>query len=269
MKQITKITRQKNNDQRYNIFINEEYAFAVDEAVLIQFELKKGKVLDEFDMGEIAYEEEIRKAFNKALGFLSFQMRSEHEVKEKLKKLEFGEAVILEAIQKLYQYGFLNDEAYSKALLETKKKTQKKGPRAIAQDMQKKGIDKALQQQVLTQYSEEQQVDIALALAEKLVRSETKKTPTQVKQKIQDLLLRKGYSFAIITTVLDNITLKRDDDEWTALIDGQGEKLWRKYAAKYEGYDLRMRVKQGLYQKGFPMDVIDQFIEQKENEHNE
>lgn len=38
MKQITKITRQKNNDERYNIYINEEYAFAVDEAVLIQFE---------------------------------------------------------------------------------------------------------------------------------------------------------------------------------------------------------------------------------------
>lgn len=84
MKKITKITRQKNNDERYNIFLDEEYAFAVDEAVLIQFELKKGKVLDEFDIGDITYEEEIRKAFNKALQFLSFQMRSEHEVKEKL-----------------------------------------------------------------------------------------------------------------------------------------------------------------------------------------
>lgn len=269
MKQITKITRQKNNDERYNVYINEEYAFAVDEAVLIQFELKKGKVLDEFDMGDIAYEEEIRKAFNKALQFLSFQMRSEHEVKEKLKKLEFGEAVILEAVQKLYQYGFLNDEAYSKALLETKKKTQKKGPRAIAQDMQKKGIDKQLQQQVLMQYDEQQQQDIALTLAEKLARSEHKKTPTQVKQKIQDLLLRKGYSFAIITAVLDNITLERDEDAWTTLVEVQGEKLWRKYAAKFEGYDLRMRVKQGLYQKGFPSEVIDAFIEQKEHEEHE
>ncbi|MEE1131066.1 MAG: recombination regulator RecX [Caryophanon sp.] len=269
MKKITKITRQKNNEQRYNIFLDEQYAFAVDEAVLVQFEMKKGKILDEFELGDITYEEEIRKAFNKALQFLGFQMRSEHEVKEKLLAQGFGEAVILEAIQKLYHYKFLDDAAYSKALLETKKKTQKKGPRAIAQDMHKKGIDKELQQQVLQQYSEQEQIDVAMQLAEKLVRSETKKTPMQLKQKIQDLLLRKGYSFAIITSVVENIKLERQDDDWDTLIAGQGEKVWRKYAAKYEGYDLRMRTKQALYQKGFPGEVIDAFIEQKEHEEHE
>ncbi|MBS7344615.1 MAG: recombination regulator RecX [Caryophanon sp.] len=269
MKKITKITRQKNNDERYNIFLDEEYAFAVDEAVLIQFELKKGKVLDEFDIGDITYEEEIRKAFNKALQFLSFQMRSEHEVKEKLLAQGFGEAVILEAIQKLYRYNFLDDAAYSKALLETKKKTQKKGPRAIAQDMHKKGIDQQLQQQVLSDYSEQEQINVATQLAEKVVRGETKKTPMQLKQKIQDLLLRKGYSFAIITSVIENIQIEREGDDWEALIEQQGEKVWRKYSAKYEGYDLRMRTKQALYQKGFPTEVIDAFIDQKEQQEHE
>lgn len=269
MKKITKITRQKNNEERYNIFLDDEYAFAVDEAVLIQFELRKGKVLDEFDIGDIAYEEEVRKAFNKALQFLSFQMRSEQEVKDKLLAQEFGEAVILEAIQKLYHYKFLDDAAYSVALLETKKKTQKKGPRAIAQDLHKKGIDKELQQQVLDSYSEEEQRAIAMQLAEKVVRSEKKKTPVQLKQKIQDLLLRKGYSFAIITSVLENISLERHEDDWDDLIVQQGDKLWRKYVAKYEGYDLRMRMKQALYQKGFPTEVIDAFIDKKEKEEYE
>lgn len=126
MRMITKIARQKNNPERYNIYLNEEYAFPVDEAILIQFGLTKGKVLDEFEIQEIAYEDEIRKAFNKGLNFLSYQMRSEHEVKKKLLALEFGEAVVLEAIQKLKSYGFINDENYSKALLNTKKATMKK-----------------------------------------------------------------------------------------------------------------------------------------------
>ena len=46
MRMITKIARQKNNPERYNIYLNEEYAFPVDEAILIQFGLTKGKVLD-------------------------------------------------------------------------------------------------------------------------------------------------------------------------------------------------------------------------------
>lgn len=125
MQVITKITRQK-NQERYNIYLNDEYAFSVDESTLIKFGLTKGKILDPFEMDEIAYEDEIAKAFNRALHFLSYQMRSEFEVKKKLLDAGFGESVVLEAIQKLKKLGFLNDESYSKALLETKKKPPKK-----------------------------------------------------------------------------------------------------------------------------------------------
>jgi len=266
MRIITKIARQKNNPERYNIYLNEEYAFPIDEAILIQFGLTKGKVLEEFDIQEIAYEDEIRKAFNKALNFLSYQMRSEHEVKKKLLTLEFGEAVILEAIQKLKSYGFLNDETYSKALLDTKKATMKKGPKAIRQDLIKKGIDKDLQDEVLATFSHEEQVKLATQLAEKVVRSEKKKTPTQIKAKIQDFLMRKGYSFTVVDEVLSQIVIEQEEDEWQQLLDVQGEKIWKKYASKYTGYERKMKIKQALYQKGFPIEVIDRFIEEKENE---
>lgn len=263
---ISKITRQKNNPERYNIYLNEEYAFAVDEGILIKFGLTKDKVLEQTDVDEMVYEDGIAKAFNKALGYLSFQMRSEYEVKKKLLDAGHGEAVVLEAIRKLERLGFLNDESFSKALLETKKKSAKKGPRAIQQDLMKKGIDKKLQEQVLGSYSHEDQVKIAMELAEKQVRAGDKKTPTQVKQKIQDVLMRKGYSFAIIKEVLDQIKFEREDDEWQDMIQLQGDKIWRKYAAKFTGSERRNKVKQTLYQKGFPIEVINHFIEQKENE---
>ena len=72
MQVITKIGRQKNNQERYNIYLNEEYAFAVDEGTLIKFGLQKGKVLEQIEIDEIQYEDEIAKAFNKALNFLSY-----------------------------------------------------------------------------------------------------------------------------------------------------------------------------------------------------
>ena len=49
---ITKITTQKKNKERYNIFMDEgkgeQYAFSVDEAVLIKYQLKKGMELMTF-----------------------------------------------------------------------------------------------------------------------------------------------------------------------------------------------------------------------------
>ena len=266
MKVITKITRQKNNQERYNIYLDEEYAFAVDEGILIKFGLMKGKTLEQFDIDEINYEDEIAKAFNKALHFLSFQMRSEYEVKKKLLDAGHGEAVVLEAVRKLESLGFLNDQTYSKALLETKKRTLKKGPRAIRQDLKKKGIDKSLQDEVLETFTEEEQLEIAMQLAEKEVRAGSRRTPMQLKQKIQDVLMRKGYSFGIVSDVLERIELERKDDEWEELISSQGEKIWRKFASRLSGAERNLKVKQALYQKGFPIEVINRFIEEKEQE---
>ncbi len=42
MPNITKITTQKKRKDRYNIFVDEKYAFSVDEEVLLKFHLKKG-----------------------------------------------------------------------------------------------------------------------------------------------------------------------------------------------------------------------------------
>lgn len=40
---ITKISTQKKNTERFNIFLDEKYAFSVDADVLVRFDLKKGK----------------------------------------------------------------------------------------------------------------------------------------------------------------------------------------------------------------------------------
>ena len=64
---ITKITQQKKDKERYNIFLDEKYAFSVHESVLVKFELTKGMTLEDWSVDEMVYEDEIRKAFNRAL----------------------------------------------------------------------------------------------------------------------------------------------------------------------------------------------------------
>lgn len=266
---ITKIGRQKNNKERYNLYLDEKYAFSVDEAVLIKYQLSKGKVMEGFTIDEIVFDDEVRKAYNKAINFLSYRMRSEHEVKKKLQMNEFGEAVILEAVRKLYEHGFLNDESFTKALVATQKKNSKRGPAAIRQELKKKGIEKDLQEEVLATYSEDEQLTIARTLTEKIIKQNADKTPRQIKQKVQDALQRKGYNFSIISQAIDSFELDKEQDEWEDIIAGQGDKVWRKYASKYSGYDLKKRVKTALYQKGFPGEQIDLYIEKKELEQQD
>lgn len=263
---ISKITQGKKNPERYNIFFEDKYAFSVDEAVLIKHQLTKGKELDQWTIEEINFEDEVRKAYNKALYYLGFRMRSEGEVRQKLKEKEYGDAVIDEAIKKLYAHKFLDDQQFSEALMRTQINSGKKGPRAIQQDMQKRGIDKQMQKDVLDSYSEEEQLEIAKGLAEKIAIKEKMKTPSQIHQKINDNLMRKGYNYSLIKLAIEGLDLEKNDDEWTDIVTEQGDKLWRKHSSKLTGYDLKSKVKQGLYQKGFPGEVINDYLDKKELE---
>lgn len=263
---ITKITQQKRDSERFNIFVDGRYAFSVHESVLVKFALTKGMTLDDWVLDEVVYEDEIEKAFNRALHYLAFRMRSEMEVKKKLLSLEFGESVVLEAIVKLKRLGFLNDEAFSEALVQTEKNASRKGPRAIRQALYQKGISKELQEQALAIYSEEDQLGNALKLAEKTIQANQKLPPAQVKQKIQGALLRKGFSYDQVSDVLNRVTIERDEEEWQAITKSIGEKAWRRYSSKFSDYELEQRVKQSMYQKGIPFDQIDWFLEQKRDE---
>lgn len=64
---ITKISTQKKNTERFNIFLDDKYAFSVDADVLVKFELKKGKELDDLDIIEIQYGDEVKKGDRKSV----------------------------------------------------------------------------------------------------------------------------------------------------------------------------------------------------------
>lgn len=266
---ITKITQQKRDTERFNIFLDKEYAFSVHESVLVKFGLTKGMTLDDWSVEDMVYQDEIEKAFNRALHYLGFRMRSEYEVKQKLLESGYGEAVILEATVKLRRLGFLNDETFSKALLETQKKTSGQGPRAIQQRLHQKGISKELQEQVLSEYSADEQIDVARKMAEKEARKNRTESPRQKETRIHNALMRKGYSYDVIQEALSFIELDIDEEEWDEVTSTIGEKAWRRYASKYEGFELHNRVKRSMYQKGIPFDKIDMFIEKKELEQDE
>ena len=139
MPTITKITTQKKRTDRYNIFLDEKYAFSVDEAVLLKFQLQKGKEIDSFVLSQIQFQDEIQKAYSLALGYLSYRMRSEAEVRLFLQKKEMEEPIINEVIHKLYTFNYLNDLDFAKAYVRTHVNGGNKGPITLKARIKRKG----------------------------------------------------------------------------------------------------------------------------------
>ena len=103
---IAKITTQKKNTERFNIFLKngkgeEEYGFSVDQNVLIKFQLKKGLEIDELAIEELQFADDVKKATNVALNYLSHRMRSKKEIISHLKTKEIEGPIIHEVLHKL------------------------------------------------------------------------------------------------------------------------------------------------------------------------
>jgi len=259
---ITKITTQKKNKERYNIFLDEgkgeQYAFSVDEAVLVKFQLKKGMELDEFSITEIHYEDDIRKAYNLALHYLTRRIRSESEVRAYLGEKEIDEPIIQEAIIKLYEYQFLNDEQYAIAYVRTQMNTTDKGTVLIRSELKERGISENYIALALKEYPYDLQLEKAKILCEKAAQKNQKDSERVLKTKLEQKLIRKGFSFDIITNAIESTNLERTEDGMEAL-RYQAEKLQRKYVNE-TGYAYEQKMKSALYRKGFSLEQIEAYL---------
>lgn len=269
MPTISKITTQKSSEERFNVFLNdgkgEKFAFSVDQNVLLKFGLKKGLELDEMEILEIQYGDSVKKAFNKAIEFLGFRMRSEKETADMLLKKEYPESVVTEVIHQLRHYKYVNDSEFADAFVRTHWKTGGKGPGVIKRELSLKGIDKATAEKALEQYTKEDQIEQAMVHAEKTVRKEAKSSTVQTKQKIEQALLRKGFNFDVISIVTEEMTYENNEDEEYQSLVKQAEKLQRKYA-KEKPSAYRLKMKQALYRKGFQIDMIERFLNEEEEQ---
>lgn len=265
---IVRITTQNNNKERFSIYIDqgngEEYGFSVDQDVLIEFQLRKGKELTEDELKEILYKDEIKKAFNLTLNFLSYRMRSEKEIRDYLLKKSFHEDVVAVVIYKLRNNQYVNDLEFAKSFVHSRVFNTTKGPLMIRQELQQKGISEKLIQESLEEFPEEKQLEIAMQFAQKNTKQKKALSDYQIKQKIGQALMARGFPQLIVKTVIAELVIEKDEEEQLAAVASQGEKAYRKYSNKYEGWELEQKVKQYLYQRGFTSDDIEAFINRRE-----
>lgn len=266
MKKITRITTQQKNKNRFNIFLDdgsgEAYAFSVDEAILIEFRLRKGMELDESEINAITQKEQLHQFYTQSIHFLSYRMRTEKEIIDYLKKKEVEPVYIDEIIGRLTNEKLINDREFAEMFVRTRINTSTKGPKMIEQELREKGVRAAIIADVIQLYSDEIQCNKVHKLIDKKLKQSSKHAFRKRMDQIQANLTQKGFSKEIIAEVAAAFSDEKDEDaEWDAVVF-QGEKLVRKYEGKLEGFELKRKLKEGLYRKGFSFDLIERFIEE-------
>ncbi|RPF50550.1 recombination regulator RecX [Aquisalibacillus elongatus] len=267
---ISKITTQKKNKSRYNIFQNvngkDEYVFSLHEDLLIRHYIRKGMELSDEQIQDIKKEDAIYQYYTLSINYLSYRMRAKSEIAQYLKKKEATEEAIEIVLKKLEEERLVNDLQFSKAYVRTKMNTSNKGPNKIKQELIMKQIPEVYIEEALAEYTAEKEVEKIIKQMEKKLSGNRKKSFQQQLMQMKQSLMQKGFTHGAIETAAQEVDLSVDEDEEMDALRYQGEKLWNKHARKHEGFQLKQKVLGSLYQKGFQMDLIQRFIDEKEEE---
>ncbi len=170
---VTRISKGKG--PFYRVDLSEGEALQVSEDVLVRYRLLKGRELDEETIQEIKKSSGADFGFHLAMNYLSYQLRSEKEIRTYLKEKEILQEDRNKIVARLKELDLVDDLVYGESYVRTNMRLSDKGPKKLAQQMQQKGLQPEIIEQALSQYTFEDQVQNAHQTAEKAFGKITEK----------------------------------------------------------------------------------------------
>lgn len=142
--------------------------------------------------------EEAKKAREKAVYYLQFSGKTEHELRKKLAEQEFSPASVDSAIEFVKKYRYLDDEDYARRFVE--RNGNKKSRKQMVYELTQKGVSRDILDSVLEDMEVDEESQILALLGKKNYSGED--ASKEEKQRISAYLARKGFSYDSISAAL-------------------------------------------------------------------
>ena len=211
MKKITKIEYQKNNKDRVNIHLDDEFKFGIDLNIMIKYKLSKNMELDDGFISDILIQEQKTKAYNYAISVLSRASRSEKQLTQKMSSKGYDEELINVTLDKLKLNKYIDDDDYSERFISDKINFLKYGKRKIKEALYNKGIAREIIDEKLSLISNDDEFKRAYELAEKKLKSLADEEPVKKKIKLSNFLINKGFEYDTVKKAISKL-LNTDND---------------------------------------------------------
>lgn len=209
---ITEISQQKNNKERFNLYVDDSFLCGISSSTIAKENLYKGMEIDERRMENILKSDLENRVFDRVAENLSKSPKTELQVKRYMSELLFKKSgkwfskdINIEekelkenVLNRLKEYNFLNDEAYARMFVESRIRNKPRGKMILINELRVKGISKEMAQRVCDEL-----VDDEFSLLRRIYTKKYGDEPISYHdtKKIQ-FLQRKGFSWDLIQKIL-------------------------------------------------------------------
>ena len=240
----------------YVLLILEEEKIMISIETFFKYGIGKLKGLDENLYQTLKEDERLLKAYRGCLRKLSMRDHSIRQINDYLLKYGLNASEINTIIDKLKQYGLLDDDKYTQSRINYLNNSLI-SRKQIKTKLKKDGIS----DEMIEKYLDNDDEDYAKAVktAQKYSQTQRNSSTRMKKQKVLTYLLNAGFSYENSKNAVDSLEIKSENE--LELLGKEYQKALKKYEKKYSDYELKQKIYAYLLNKGFNSDDIKTVME--------
>lgn len=189
--------------RRSKVILDEDFTLVLYKGELKRFGIEEGKPFSRDTYQEILDEILLKRARERVLYLLKSSDKTELELRRKLQAGGYPQEAVDYAIGFLKEHRYIDDQNYGRRYVEFY--SERKSERQIRYELQKKGLDRELIQEILKEQPVNEEDQIRAYVRKKHMDPE--KMNGKERRKLIAALGRKGFSFDVISRVLGSIRI--------------------------------------------------------------
>lgn len=146
------------------------------------------------------------------LDALTGRARSRQELADKLAKKDVPADLAEALLDRFTEVGLIDDAAFARLWVEGRHRSRGLAPRALAQELRRKGIDDDVAREAIDELDEDSQRSAARALVERKARSLQRVDTATATRRLVGMLARKGYPSGLAFAVVREVLSERGED---------------------------------------------------------
>jgi len=200
MARITGIEPQAKHANRFNIYLDDEFALGL--SALLAAKLRVGQEIAEEELRALEREEAFETGYEKALRFLEARPRSSTEVRQRLITKKIAGDTIDRVLERLTGAGLLDDVAFAKYWVENRETFRPRAGRALKFELKRKGVPDATIAKAIGKIDESDSAYRAgVAKAQRWSALERR----EFREKLTAFLLRRGFSYGVVKPAVEKL----------------------------------------------------------------
>lgn len=195
----------------YKLELEGGLTFFLNCALVADYDLCEGGEMDAELLGKLQHADRMRKAKKRALYLLGSRMYCSGELYKKLLPT-YGEEASRAAVDSMQEYGYIDDEDYARKLADQLIHGKRCGMGKTRWEMQRRGLDRNIIDDVLSEYSEDDTDEEIMHLLQ--TKYSEKLSDPDDRRRTMAALARRGYGWGEVKRCMERCAELTDEEDY-------------------------------------------------------